>query len=206
MSTKTLAALVLGFVAVGGIARADRSVTEPSPRSEEPAPLRTLGRLPPECRAYLAMPADVRDDTYAWNQALSLAGCLEDSWVPRVYAASELQPMLDELAHRIAPAMLIYIYALEHGPGPVQLRAAYHIAMVHVALITRARAALVDPALDVQLEPLLATPIRTARLSLMVIERAVQEEPDLAPDVVTREMVRSARATLAAMPGEELSM
>jgi hypothetical protein len=110
--------------------------------------------------------------------------------------------------------MMIYMGALENGPGPVQLRAAYQLAMAHVNLIVRARSSIVVPPdiatnpgaaqrfydLHVELEPLLARSERTAWLAFAVIDRAVAQDPTLAPDAVTQNMLRSARAMLEVIP------
>ena len=53
--------------------------------------------------------------------------------------------------------------------------------------------------LHADLEPLLAHAKRTAWLAFMVTDRAVAQDPTLAPDQVTRNMVAMARATLGVM-------
>lgn len=197
MPTRFSLAALLGLLLAGSSAFAAGSTALPGMPEQEPSLER---EIPARCRPFLQVPADARDDTMGWNQALSFAACLQDDAVARVDRPEQLAPLVDELSRRLAPAMVIYVYALQHGPGPIQVRAAYQIAMAHVALITRARASLADPALDARLEPLLARAKRIAGLSFAVLDRAVAENPALAPDPVTREMVRSARETMAAFP------
>ncbi|HEX7704072.1 MAG TPA: hypothetical protein VF403_25190 [Kofleriaceae bacterium] len=105
------------------------------------------------------------------------------------------------------PSIQFYAVAIDEGPGPVQLRAAYQIASGQVALMTRARASIVTPLdlctnaaasatwreLHVRLEPLLEDHANLAWLIFVTIDRAATNDPDLAPDIVTRNMVRSAR-------------
>lgn len=197
MPTRFSLAALLGLLLAGSSAFAAGSTGLPGVPEQEPSFER---EIPARCRPFLHVPADVRDDTMGWNQALSFAACLQDNAVARIDRPEQLAPLVDELSRRLAPAMVIYVYALQHGPGPIQVRAAYQIAMAHVALITRARASLADPALDARLEPLLARARRIAGLSFAVLDRSVAENPALAPDPVTREMVRSARQTMAAFP------
>lgn len=180
---------------------------------ETPRPSPPLDRIPPACRRFTSVPDNARDDVYAWNQALSLAACLQDTAIERVTDPEQLDAMVDDLAHRAAPAMMIYLVALERAPGPVQLRAAYLIAMDYVGLITRARASLVAPpdlatnpeaarryrALHDQLEKRLEKAIETAWVSFAVIGSAVEQDPSLATDPVNKNMVRSARAMLDVM-------
>jgi hypothetical protein len=150
---------------------------------------------------------------YAWNQLLSLAACVQDARIERVDAAEELAPMVDGLTRGLAPSMLIYLDAIEHGPRSVQLRAAYQVGLAHVALVTRARACLAtrgrlvrDPdagarvaALRAGLEPLLRRAGRTAWISFAVIVRAAADDPALVADPVAAAVVRQARAQLASM-------
>jgi len=152
--------------------------------------------LPPSCRAFAWVPADVRDDTLAWNQLLSLASCLQDASIEHVSQPDELAPMVARLTRALAIPMEIYLGAIERGPGPVQLRAAYQLAMAHVALIVRARCSLADPALSAELEPMLERSARIAWLTFAVIDRAAAQDPTLARDPVAQNMVRNARAML----------
>lgn len=159
--------------------------------------------LPEECREFAWVPADARDDTLAWHQLLSLASCLQDGSVYEVDSSEDLGALVTVLTRSLVAPSTIYLGALQEAPGPMQLRAAYQFGMAHVALIVRARSSVADPALRVSLEPMLAPSLRAAWISFSVIDRAVSEDPSLAPDDVTRTMVRSARAMLAVLPRPE---
>jgi len=213
----SLTAVLTALALVPAIAAAD-PVASIEPRMQEtPRTSPRLDRIPPACRRFASVPENARDDVYAWNQALSLAGCLQDTTIERVTDPEQLDAMVDDLAHRAAPAMVIYLVALEQAPGPIQLRAAYQIAMDYVALITRARASLVAPpdlatnpeaarryrALHDQLEKRLQKAEETAWVSFAVIGAAVEQDPSLATDPVNRNMVRSARAMLEVMRRSE---
>ncbi|HEY6039679.1 MAG TPA: hypothetical protein VIV58_35605 [Kofleriaceae bacterium] len=173
-------------------------------------------KLPAECRPYARIPADARDDILGWNQLLSLAACLQDASITPVADREGLVNAMETYVHALEIPTTLYIGALRAGPGPVQVRAAYQIAMLHVTLIIRARSSLVTPVdfatnpeaarldaeLHADLEELLAPSLRVATVSFGVIVRAVEEDPTLAPDPVTRNMVHSARAMLEILTGE----
>lgn len=159
-----------------------------------------VAALPEPCRPFTWLPADVEDDTLGWNQLLSLASCLQDASIERVSNADELAPMIERFQHGLAMPMMIYLRALEEGPGDVQLRAAYQVGMAEVALIVRARSSLANPSLRSELEAMLARPTRFARMTFEVMDRAVDEDPTLASDPITRAMVRSARGMLRLLP------
>ncbi len=179
--------LLASFAAIGTV-RADVSIHE----------------LPPGCSAYTSIPPDARDDIAGWNQLLSLASCVQSAAISPIADADQLQLVVDRETRALAIPMSIYFAALENGPGPVQLRAAYQLGMAHVALIVRTRSAIgaTEHAaeLHAQLELLLARSYRLAWWTFAVIDGAVTEDPTLAPDPVTQNMLRSARAMLAAMP------
>ncbi len=210
-------AILIGGLAMNGSASADRGgnfATTPDPRAKNEAFRGSVETIPIECRAYAWLPADARDDVLKWNQLLSLATCLQDASVSRVSDPEQLESMVDGYLRALEVPMMIYAGALEFGPGPVRLRALYQLAMAHVTLMMRARGSIVAPAdlathsnplqryheLHAQLESLLAPSERTAWLAFAVIDRAVAQDPTLAPDAVTQSMVRSARAMLEVMP------
>jgi len=169
--------------------------------------------VPVACRMYSGIPADAHGSPLEWNNLLSLASCMQDGSVTTVTDPAELEGYVATMSDALAPPMMIYLGALEFGPGTVQLRASYQVGMAYVALITRARSSLVAPAdqgtnveaanhyrrLHADLEPLLARAKRTAWVAFAVIDRAVAEDPTLAPDYVTRHMVATARAMLSAL-------
>ncbi|MGE5186830.1 MAG: hypothetical protein ACM31C_32475 [Acidobacteriota bacterium] len=151
-----------------------------------------------DCATIVVVPDS--DDLFAWNQVMTLAACLQDDRVPAVRRADEVHPVVEELTRALAPTMLIYLEALEHGPQSIQLRAAYQIGAANLALIVRARTALAGaaPAVRDELEPLLAHAFETAWIAFVAVDHAADDDPAFAPDDVTRTMVRSARAFLNA--------
>jgi hypothetical protein len=164
----------------------------------------TLEELPPECKPYADIQSDT-DSVATWNQVLSFAACVQDSSIERIDNPDELPALIGrfELAH--APSMALYLAALEYGPAPVQLRAAFQIGLMQVALISRARASLVVPddrktnrrsaasyrELQQKLEPLLESPAKLAWTMFKTIQQAAEEDPEMAVDDVTRNMIRA---------------
>lgn len=161
--------------------------------------------IPAECAPYWFIPGG--DDSPAgWNQVLSLAACVQDASIAMVDDPAQLPDLVEQLTDRLILVMPFYFAALERGPGPIQVRAAYQIGMAHLALLTRARASIIAAAdmkpgtraaaryreLHARLEPLLARSARIALVSFVVVERAVAMDRRLAPDPVTAYMVRSA--------------
>ena len=138
---------------------------------------------------------------------LSFAACIQDASIARIDDPRQLPELVVQFEVALAPAVQLYTAALENGPRPIQLRAAYQIGMSQVALITRARASIVAPpdratnpasaaryrALVTRLDTFLEKPATLAWTLFVLIDRAVADDPALAPDEVTRYMVRSAR-------------
>jgi hypothetical protein len=165
--------------------------------------------IPPQCRQFASLPADRRDTTLAWNQMLSLAACVRDASTPHVTSVGELAPMVATMFERLAPALLLDLAALQHGPEPVQVRAAYQIGMLYVEAIVRARGAIDSNtlgarALHLELEELLANARRTARIVFVAIDDAVTENPALDSDPVAHYVIESSRTMmkLLATPAE----
>lgn len=156
--------------------------------------------MPASCRAFAWVPADTVSDSLGWNQLLSLASCVQDASLDRVSSAGELTAMIDRFARQLAVPTTIYLGAIDQAPGPVQIRAAYQLAMAHVVLAVRARSSLTEPALRPQLEQLLARSQHLAWLMFAIIDRAATADPTLAPDGVTQNMVRSAHDMLGVLP------
>src|SRR5512141_1488706 len=100
---------------------------------------------PDHCRPYAAVPADVRDDTFGWNQLLSLASCLQDTSVTQVTREDQLEPMVQRYHDALYIPMLIYIGVLENGPEPMHLHAAYQVGMMHLMIVVRARRSIATP-------------------------------------------------------------
>lgn len=168
--------------------------------------------VPARCARYWSIPGGMASPA-VWNQALSLAACVQDATVARVDDVDQLADLVDQLEAALAPALQTYIAVIEEAPGPVKVRATLQIAMAQVALITRARSSIAVPPdlatnrasylryheLHARLEPWLQPPARFAYELITLIDREVTLDPSLAPDVVTRNMVSSARALAASL-------
>lgn len=186
---------VLVLALLGGPARGD----------DRPA-TRTWLPVPGECMQYWAIPGGLQSPA-GWNQAISFAACLQDATIERVDDVDQLPELVDRLELALVPSMELYLAVIEDGPGPAKLRATLQLAMAQVALITRARSSIVAPPelatstaayaryarLHARLEPLLEQPARFAYDLILLIDREVTLDPTLAPDAVTRGMVRAAR-------------
>lgn len=171
--------------------------------------------IPERCTVFVPTEKDV--DVVVWNKALSFAGCVQDSTVFEVSDADELRPMLVALTRSLAPTLALYLSIIQYGPEPVQLRAAYQIGMMYIGLVTRARSSIVLPdgwtrdpdgvreyrELHDSLEPMLQPPLHTARLVFGMIDRVATEKPSIAPDPVTKQMVRSARQMVRLLDRQE---
>lgn len=162
--------------------------------------------IPDACRRFMALPEGPRDEQIEWEYGLSFAGCLQDAPLRRLSEPLQLEPFVEELTAQLELPLLIYLQALAEGPRTIQLRAAFHVGLANLALVTRARAAVVAPpdladpeavarwrALHERLEPLLARARRTAWLSFTAIHEAALHTPALADDEVGRNMIRAAR-------------
>ncbi|HSD90332.1 MAG TPA: hypothetical protein VLB44_22540 [Kofleriaceae bacterium] len=207
------AAALLVLACMTSAASAD---TEPWPiETEHPRAPVTATEIPDKCKVYV--PTEKDADVVIWSKALSFAGCVQDATVFEVSDPDELRPMLLELTRALAPTLALYLSIIQYGPEPVQVRAAYQIGMMYVALVTRARSSIVladgemsDPEavreyrdLHDSLEPMLQRPIHTARLVFIMVDRVARENPSIAPDPVTKQMVRSARAMLLLLDRQE---
>jgi hypothetical protein len=173
-------------------------------------PSRSFVVIPSECAQYWSIPGGPESPA-GWNQVLSFAACIQDATVARIEHADELEDLVDELQLALEPALELYVAAVEQGPGPINIRATLQIAMAEAALITRARASIVSPPdlrtnagaaaryrnLHERLEPLLEPQARFACMLIAAVDRAVAEEPGLAPDAVTRNLLAFARRVAA---------
>ncbi len=186
---------VLAIALLGGRAHAD---VDRSPRDH--------AFVPAKCARYWSIPGGIASPA-AWNQALSFAACLQDATVERVDDVDRLPDLVDQLETASKPALQVYLTVIEDAPDPVKVRAALHIAMAQVALITRARSSIVPPPdlatnrasylhyreLHARLEPWLERPASFAYKLITAIDHEVTVDPSLAPDVVTRKLVSLAR-------------
>lgn len=193
-------ALVIALL--GGRAQADAG----QPAREADAEVEVT-LVPAACARYWSIPGGITSPV-AWDHALSFAACVQDATVARVDGVDRLADLVDRLEMALTPALQIYTAVIEDAPGPAKVRATLQIAMAQVALITRARSAIVAPPdlatnraaylrhreLHARLEPLLERPARFACQLILLIDHEVTLDPSLAPDVVTRNMVASARA------------
>jgi hypothetical protein len=169
---------------------------------------------PDECHAYAAIPEDARDPmAFASQQALSFAACLLDTSVTRTDEPKALPGMVEELTNTSAPAMMVYLVALEHAPPSLQLRVAYQLGVANVALLTRARSSIAAPKPELaaharysklrgMLEPLLVPVSRRAAASFVLVDKIARDMPELADDPVAAYMIRSARAMFGGLAPE----
>jgi hypothetical protein len=186
----------LAVAAVLAVSGSTSAVADPRP--DAPRIVVPAGCTPPVERE-LAGPN-------AWGKVLSFTACTQDATVARVDRAEQLEPLVEQMQAALEPTLGLYAIAMEHGPAPVKLQASYQIAASLVALMTRARMSIVAPpdlktnaaaaaryvALHEQLEPLLDRHAKLALALLEMIDQAVANDPQIAPDAVTRKMVRSA--------------
>jgi hypothetical protein len=189
---RVVVSIIAGLVAVPAVA-------------EDPPDSATLIVVPDECGQYWHIPGGTGSPA-AWNQALSFAGCMQDSTLSQIDRIDQLPGFVDQLQTALQPALHLYTAAVEGGPGPIQLRAAYQIGMAEVSLVIRARSSIAVPdfatnaaaaarhrELHDRLEPLLEPAAKAAWMLFTLIDRAVIEDPALATDAVTQNMVRTAR-------------
>jgi hypothetical protein len=193
-------------------------LTTASARAEEPAESSTTVEVPPECEQFGHIPGGA-ESPVAWSYVLSFAACIQDATIARIERADQLEPLVGELLQALEPALQFYIAAIDQAPGPAKLRAAYQIGLGQLTLITRARASIAVPEhletdaaaaayygeLHAALEPLLVQNAKLAFLLFVAIDRAAAEDPTLAPDAVTRNMVRSSHE-LAELIGKSWSL
>jgi hypothetical protein len=206
----SLAFLLGGAMLVGG---APSALAEP----ERPPGLVIVDPelTPDECHDFAAIPEDAREPlVFASQQALSFAACLLDNAAAaRVGDTGGLAGMVEELTNNSAPAMMVYLVALEHAPPALQLRVAYQLGAANVAIMTRARASITAPsaklatsaryvALRAKLEPLLDAAHRRAAASFLLVEHLAHDMPELAQDPVARYMIRNAKSLFVGLSPE----
>lgn len=193
-------------------------LTTASARAEEPAGTSTTVVVPPECEQFGHIPGGAKSPV-AWSYVLSFAACIQDATIARIERVDQLEPLVGELLQALEPALQFYIATIDQAPGPAKLRAAYQIGLGQLTLITRARASIAVPEhletdaaaaahygeLHAALEPLLVQNAKLAFLLFVAIDRAAADDPTLAPDAVTRNMVRSAHE-LAELIGKSWSL
>jgi hypothetical protein len=148
--------------------------------------------VPGECMQFRSLPGSPSSPLY-WDVMLSYAACIQDRSIHRIDQAEELETFVEQLHTALGPSLQYYAIAIEDGPTPIKLRAAYAIAVAQVALMTRARASLAAPQLRDRLEQLLEPHAQLAHLLFTAIYQEAAENPALAPDPVTRYVVRSSR-------------
>ena len=167
--------------------------------------------IPDECAPYWLMPGGIASPS-GWDQVLSFAACVQDASVAHIEHLDEIEGVVQQLHAALESPLQMYTAAIEQGPGPVKVRAALHVAMAEAALITRARASIAVPsdlrtnpeaaarhrALHQRLEAVLEPQARLACTIVALIDRAVADDPALAPDQMTRNLLASAR-TIAAL-------
>ena len=92
-----------------------------------------------ECGQFWSFPGGVSSPA-GWDALISFASCTQDRRVYLVEDAGELEGLVNALEDALAPSMQLYAAAIEQGPPDVQLRAAYHVGLAQIAMMTRARA------------------------------------------------------------------
>ena len=201
-------ATVLGVLASANLVSADDGAAAAGPAElwVQPVPL--------ECRPFLEVPGGAQDPVVTWQHVLSLAACLTDGSVQQVDDPAQLEELVAGMFDRLELPMLIYLQALEDAPASIQLRAAFQLGMMHVALSTRARSSIAalpgavaataavanrHRELHARLEPFLVHARQVAWISFVAIDRAAAQNPALASDAVARHMVRTAREMLAGL-------
>jgi hypothetical protein len=167
-------------------------------------PPREVGpeQVPAACRPFTTRVPDARDDTFAWNQQLSLAACVQDTSKATVSDAEQADALFQELGSRLMPTMRFDIDVLRHAPLPFRIRAAYQLAMANVSLVVRMRSAVADPGspLHAYVESLVDAPQRTAWLAAALIVQTASRTPELVADPVTAYQVQAAGALLEHVP------
>jgi hypothetical protein len=186
----TVKRLLISLIVITSGAMAPDSSAEPA---EDPT---QLVFIPPRCAAFWSVPGGPGSPA-AWNAALSFAACIQDASIHRIDRADQLDGFVEQLQISLDPAIVFYVAAIEQAPPAIKLRAAYHIGIGQVALITRARTSIASPALREPLEQLLEPHAEIAHMMFSAIERAARNDPRIADDVVTRNMVRSAQSLAA---------
>ena len=146
--------------------------------------------VPGECTRFWQIPGGTSSPA-VWDQLLSFASCIQDTSVDRVDRAEELPGFVDELQGSLQPTIQLYMVAINEAPDHIKLRAAYAIAMGQLALITRARASLANPALREQLEALLDRHAELAYMVFTTIDGAALEDPLRAQNPVDEYIFRS---------------
>ena len=205
----SLAFLLGGAMLVGG---APSALAEPE---RPPLVIVDPELTPDECHAFAAIPEDAREPlVFASQQALSFAACLLDNAAAaRVGDTGALAGMVEELTTNSAPAMMVYLVALEHAPPALQLRVAYQLGAANVAIMTRARSSLTAASarlatspryvkLRGQLEPLLDAAHRRAAASFLLVEHLAHDMPELAHDPVAAYMIRHAKVMFGGLSPE----
>ena len=171
-----------------------------APASADP-PRQVHVEIPDECALYTERDED-------WSNLISVATCMQQVRVPCIDDPAAVEGIVQGLAGEIAPSILVYVAAMEHGPNDAKLRAAYHIGLTSVALATRARSAIAVPdltdevaakrfrILHTRVEYALAPVLATARVSFGLVVTIAEHDRELRRDPVQRNMIRSAAAML----------
>jgi hypothetical protein len=191
----TVVALMAALVSAPAAA-----IAEPMGEDRDPS-------MPAECRIFGYVPGG-NSSPAGWNQVLSLAACVQDSGREDFDDPDDAAGYVARLRDKLAPVIVLYLAAVESGPGPIQVRAVYQLGMAHLALMVRARSSIVTPpnpggssraalhyrALHNALEPNLERTAAIALVSFLAVDQAATVDPSLEADAVTSYVVRDARA------------
>jgi hypothetical protein len=154
--------------------------------------------VPEQC---MPLVPEVRESPLFWDQWMALAACLQDGSVLAVSRVGDVEPMVDGLMLSITPPIMLYREALEQAPRTIKLRAAFHVGMLAVAMITRARLSITarDAKLSRELEPLLEPARDMARVAFVAVIEEAARHADLRADPVNRYMVVASQAHLQSL-------
>lgn len=129
---------------------AGTSVADVNHGARESMPVRRpevvdLAGLPPECRLFLAIPADSTSELLPWAQRLSVAACRQSIELAPVSDPEQFRPMVTRLERAMEPSMVSYRDAMARGPAQIKILAAYGLGMTNLNIIVRARTAVRVP-------------------------------------------------------------
>lgn len=150
--------------------------------------------VPGKCHALAAVPLD--SPTY-WNARMSLAACVLDLPPVHITDADSIDGALRDLAVGAMPALVVYEDLVASAPQPVRFRAAYHVALVVGAIMTRARGGLpadAPPALREVLEDHLVETTTMVRTVVESLDEVAAREPATVADPVNRAIAKTVHA------------
>jgi len=134
---------LLAILAGTSVADVNNAIRESMPVGHPEAV--DVAGLPPECRQFLAIPADSTSELLPWAQRLSVAACRQSIALAPVSDPEQFRAMVARLEQAMAPSIAMYRDAMARGPAPIKILAAYGLGMTNVNIIVRARSAVRVP-------------------------------------------------------------